>query len=72
MIEAKVMEAMAYNQSWQPPSGWKVKSLSQVATTKSGGTPSRRNPRYFNGNIPWIKSGELEDDWILGYSPTNR
>ncbi|HEY9827358.1 MAG TPA: restriction endonuclease subunit S, partial [Stenomitos sp.] len=30
----------------------------------SGGTPSRKNPEYFLGNIPWVKSGELKDGLI--------
>lgn len=33
--------------------------------TYSGGTPSRTQPRYFEGNIPWIKSGELNQGYIL-------
>lgn len=30
----------------------------------SGGTPSRKIPEYYNGTIPWIKTGELKD-WYL-------
>lgn len=34
-------------------------------TISSGGTPSRREPRFWNGgNIPWIKTGEL-NDWKI-------
>ena len=46
------------------PSGWIKVKIPYVCTTKSGGTPSRKNPSYFNGNIPWIKSGELNDSTI--------
>ena len=28
----------------------------------SGGTPSRSNRDFYNGSIPWLKSGELEDN----------
>lgn len=28
----------------------------------SGGTPSRANADFFNGSVPWLKSGELEDN----------
>lgn len=38
--------------------------LDVIADTTSGGTPSRSNSRYYEGDIPWIKSGELEDDVI--------
>lgn len=34
-------------------------SLSEVATWGSGGTPSRANLAYFDGGIPWLKTGEL-------------
>ena len=33
---------------------WESKILGDVATISSGGTPSRDNPFYWNGNIPWI------------------
>lgn len=46
------------------PKDWKVVRLGNVAKTKSGGTPSRKKPEYFTGNIPWVKSGELDDNVI--------
>jgi type I restriction enzyme S subunit len=39
--------------------------LSEVCKTTSGGTPSRSNADFFNGNIPWVKSGELRDGPIF-------
>lgn len=33
--------------------------LSTLFKTASGGTPSRKNPQFYNGDIPWVKSGEL-------------
>lgn len=38
--------------------------LGEVAETTSGGTPSRGNKKFYNGDIPWIKSGELPDGEI--------
>jgi len=38
--------------------------LSKVVDTSSGGTPSRTNPQYYGGEIPWLKSGELNDPII--------
>jgi type I restriction enzyme S subunit len=38
--------------------------LGNVCETTSGGTPSRCRPDFFDGDIPWIKSGELEDNVI--------
>ncbi len=31
----------------------------------SGSTPSRTHPEYFQGNIPWVSSGELNHGIIL-------
>lgn len=39
--------------------------LGEVCKTTSGGTPSRKNPDYFNGPIPWVKSGELPDGPVV-------
>ncbi len=41
------------------PKDWQIKSLGEVCETTSGGTPSRGNVSYYNGTIPWVKSGEL-------------
>ena len=46
------------------PKHWQVKKLGEVCTTTSGGTPSRGNKRYYDGNIPWVKSGELNKGLI--------
>jgi type I restriction enzyme, S subunit len=50
--------------TWLLPIGWEWKKLDVLSTTTSGGTPSRGNPGYFSGDIPWIKSGELNDGFI--------
>ena len=41
--------------------GWRITKISDFAKTTSGGTPSRANPEFYTGNIPWIKSGDLND-----------
>jgi len=41
------------------PVGWEIITLSEAATWGSGGTPSRKNPEYYGGTIPWVKTGEL-------------
>ncbi|MCT7527452.1 restriction endonuclease subunit S [Aliarcobacter cryaerophilus] len=40
------------------------KFISEIANTTSGGTPSRTKKEYWNGNINWLKSGELRDNYI--------
>lgn len=41
-----------------------LKKIGEVAETTSGGTPSRGNSDFYNGDIPWLKSGELNDSEI--------
>lgn len=41
------------------PKGWKRMPLSECATFQSGGTPSKSKPEFWDGDIPWISSGEL-------------
>lgn len=40
------------------------RTLAEVSDTTSGGTPLRNIPEYYNGDIAWIKSGELNDGFI--------
>lgn len=32
-----------------------------IADVRLGGTPSRKEPRYWGGEIPWVSSGEVEN-----------
>jgi type I restriction enzyme, S subunit len=43
------------------PKSWQLVEISDIAETTSGGTPSRTNPANYCGDIPWIKSGNLND-----------
>jgi type I restriction enzyme S subunit len=45
--------------------GWKKYSLQKVGSWKSGGTPLRANKDYYNGNIPWFSSGELNSMYLI-------
>ncbi len=38
---------------------WKEKTLKDCCRIGSGGTPSRKNPAFYNGDIPWVKTGEI-------------
>lgn len=38
---------------------WKREKLKDITKITSGGTPSRKHPEYFEGKIPWIKTGEI-------------
>ena len=47
------------------PVGWEVCAIGEKCKVGSGGTPSRTNPSYFSGNIPWVKTTELKYNTIL-------
>ena len=53
--------------------GYKRMALGEVADIYSGGTPSRANPKFWGGNIPWVKTTQIKnsiipesevDEWI--------
>ncbi|WP_455115818.1 restriction endonuclease subunit S [Rothia aeria] len=43
---------------------YNIFKLSEVAKTTSGGTPSRKNPENYGGDILWVKSGELQNGYV--------
>ena len=43
---------------------WEMVKLEEVCELKAGGTPKRKKNEYWNGNIPWISSGELNETYI--------
>lgn len=43
---------------------WPLVKISDFCYTTSGGTPSRSNEAFYDGDIPWIKSGDLRENVI--------
>lgn len=41
------------------PSDWEIKSISELGTVVSGGTPSRAVTSFWQGDIPWVTPGEV-------------
>lgn len=39
---------------------WRVVSVGELTNIRSGGTPDRSNTDYWGGNIPWIKTGQID------------
>jgi len=52
------------------PEMWVWSRLGSLGIWGAGATPSRNIPEYYNGNIPWLKTGDLNDDYIT-YIPEN-
>ena len=46
------------------PESWKWVRLGSVGSWSAGATPPRTNVDYYNGNIPWLKTGDLNDGYI--------
>ncbi len=46
------------------PDTWAWVRLGSIGDWGSGATPSRTNQEYYNGNIPWLKTGDLNDGYI--------
>ena len=44
--------------------GCRTVRLGDIVELYSGGTPSKKNPSYWNGNIPWISAKSMDADGI--------
>ena len=48
------------------PKGWEITNINAVtASIFSGGTPSTKDMTYWNGEIPWLSSGETRNKIIV-------
>lgn len=46
------------------PENWKWLRLGECGSWSAGVTPLRSNPDYYGGEIPWLKTGDLNDGII--------
>jgi len=46
------------------PEGWAYSILDTIGKWATGGTPSRKVKEYFGVDIPWVKSGDLNDSIV--------
>lgn len=44
---------------------WELKKLGKIAKVSSGGTPSRAQSNYWNGDIPWVSTTLIDFNTIL-------
>ena len=49
---------------FETPQNWSWTTLGKIGKWQSGSTPNRLNKDYYNGNIPWLKTGDLNDGYI--------
>ena len=50
--------------TFEIPEGWVWCRLGEIGIWGSGVTPSRNKKEYYDGNIPWLKTGDLNDSYI--------
>jgi type I restriction enzyme, S subunit len=46
------------------PEDWELKTIGDLASVGSGGTPSRTNLSYWDGPIPWITTTQIDCNFI--------
>ena len=44
------------------PCDWETKCLDDICVMQGGGTPDTKNQYYWQGDIPWISSSDLNED----------
>ena len=46
------------------PESWMWVRTGNIGSWSAGATPSRTNSDYYNGKIPWLKTGDLNDGYV--------
>ena len=46
------------------PSTWRIVPFANLGQWGSGGTPLKGHPEYYDGDIPWLKIGDLNDGLV--------
>lgn len=60
----KLRKVAEEEKPFELPDGWEFCRLNDVGVWGAGATPRRGNHEYYDGSIPWFKSGELSSDFI--------
>ena len=46
------------------PETWIFVRVGEIGSWSAGATPSRHKQEYYNGDIPWLKTGDLNDGFV--------
>lgn len=52
----------------QIPEHWDSIRIKDAFKTLAGGTPSTKSPEYWDGDIPWIQSGKVQNNIVVSES----
>ena len=47
------------------PAHWQVRKLKYLVSFYGGGTPSKENEQYWQGNIPWVSPKDMKSRFII-------
>lgn len=64
--EERTQNALVPEEEWpyELPEGWKWVRLGSVCTFIGGGTPSKSNQDYWDGDIPWASVKDIKGDYL--------
>ena len=63
--KSKISDKPHYeNVRFEIPESWEWVTLGAIGTWQAGGTPNRGVKEYYGGDIPWLKTGDLNDGYI--------
>ena len=63
--EKSLPEIAEAEMPFEIPENWMWIRLGDCGPWSAGATPSRTNPEYYGGTIPWLKTGDLNDGVIV-------
>lgn len=69
-VERWGVRMISLNAQFRSESSFPELRLSELCRVGSGGTPSRKHPEYFGGNIPWVKTTEVVNEVITSTEET--
>lgn len=49
---------------FQDASDWEGRNLDQLVSFQSGGTPSKADPVFWNGAVPWVTAKDMKQLWL--------
>ena len=62
MEEKKLVPKLRFPGFTEP---WEQRKLGEIVSAYSGGTPSASNKEYYGGDIPFIRSAEINNNHTL-------
>jgi type I restriction enzyme S subunit len=52
------------DEPWALPQGWAWSRISALGEVLGGGTPSKANPAFWEGDLPWVSPKDMKVPWL--------